>query len=276
MPITDRIGESKPESDCPGQELSCSFAAVWLPAARGDLVLQAAVPADPVQAQQRERQQRGDDHEELEDLVVDRGRQPAEGDVGQHDEGGEDQGHPERPAEQRDHDAAEQVEVDPGDEQLRHRERDRVDQVRAGAEAAPHELGDRAHLGAVVERHHDDAEEEHRRDRADPEVVHGRQADLGAGGGHAHDLDGPEVGRHEGQPGDPGRQRATREEEVDRVRDPPTGHQPDREDESEVDRDDQVVDEVRLDERVARQHGDARGAPSHAPGLSRDVTADPP
>ncbi|MPM77568.1 hypothetical protein SDC9_124574 [bioreactor metagenome] len=101
------------------------------------------------------------------------------------------------------HDAAQQVEVDAGDQQLGQRERQRVDQVCAGAEALAHELGDRPHLRAVVEGHHHDAQEQHRRDGADPEVVDGRQADLGPVGRHAHDLHRPQVGGDEGQAGHP-------------------------------------------------------------------------
>ena len=50
--------------------------------------------------------------------------------------GGDDQRHPQRPAEQRVHDRAEQVEVDAGDEQLGDGERDRVDQVGAWCRTA--------------------------------------------------------------------------------------------------------------------------------------------
>ena len=220
-----------------------------------------AVPAPHVlEAEQRERRQRGDDHEELEHLVVDRRRQPAEGDVGEHDRGGDDERDPQRPAEQRLDDRAEQEQVDARDEQLRDGERDRVHEVRGRAEPAEHELRHRAHLRAVVERHHHDAEEEHRRDGADPEVVHGGQPELGAVRRHAHDLDRAEVGRDEGQSGHPRRERAPGEEEVHRVRHLASGQDADAEHEGEVDDDDQVVDGVRVDDRVAREwcdHGTA-------------------
>ena len=211
MPMTDRTGESKPDSAWPGQELSCWLGGRDLGAGRraggrlGDPLGEAVPAADAVQAQQGQRQQPGDDHEELQHLVVDRGREPAEGDVGEHDRGRDEQRHPQRPAEQRLHDGAEQVEVDARDQQLREGEGDRVDQVGARPEPAEHELRDRAHLRAVVERHHHDAEEQHRRDRADPEVVDRRQPELGARGRHAHDLDRAEVGGDERQAGDPRR-----------------------------------------------------------------------
>ena len=132
MPTTDQKSESKPVRALPGQEFSCSAAggpAALSAAACGDLVVEPVPAADPVQPEQGERQQRRDDHEELQHLVVDRRAQPAEGDVGEHDRRGHDQRDPQRPAQQRVDDRAEQVEVDAGDQQLRHRERDRVDQV---------------------------------------------------------------------------------------------------------------------------------------------------
>ena len=213
MPTTDQKSESKPVRALPGQEFSCWSAGAMLECCSAAAVILSVSPPQPPTRCRPSRvsgSSERDDDEELQDLVVDRGRQAAEGDVGEHDRGRDDQGDPQRPAEQRVDDAAEQVEVDAGDQQLGDRERDRVDQVGAGAEPAAHELGNRPHLRAVVERHHHDAEEQHRRDRADPEVVHGREAELGAVRRHAHDLDGAEVGRDEGQAGDPGRQRAAR------------------------------------------------------------------
>ena len=147
---------------------------------------------------------------------------------------------------------AEQREVDARDQELRDGEADRVDEVGARAEPPEHELGDRAHLGAVVERHHHDAEEQHRRHRTDPEVVHGRQPDLRTVGRHAHDLDRTQVGRDEGQTGHPGRERSPGEEEVDRVGDRTPGHDTDAEHEGEVDGDEQVVEPRRIDQR---RHG---------------------
>ena len=256
MPTTDRSGESKPDSASPGQALSC-----WRRRGRlgrggralgggGDLVGEAVPAADAVQADQRQRQQRGDDDEELQHLVVDRSTQATERDVRQHDRAGHDQRDPDGPAEQGVHDAGEQGEVDARDEELGDGEADRVDQVGTGAEPLEHELGHRADLRAVVERHHHDAEEQHRRDRADPEVVERRQTDLRAVGRHAHDLDGTEVGGDERQARHPGRQRAARQEEVDRVRHRAARHHADAEDECEVDRDQQVVQPGRVDQGV--------------------------
>ena len=69
-----------------------------------------------LEADDRQRQQAGDDDEELQDLVVDRRGQPAERDVGEHDDRGDDDRTPSRPAEQRLDDQRQRVEVDAGDE----------------------------------------------------------------------------------------------------------------------------------------------------------------
>lgn len=151
-------------------------------------------------------------------------------------------------------------------------EGDGVDEVGPGAEAPEHELRDRPHLRAVVEGHHDDAEEEHRRDGSHPEVVDRRQAVLRAVGRHAHDLDGAEVGRDERQTRHPRRQRPAGQEEVDRVGDGASGGEPDAHDEREVQRDDEVVDDVGVDERFSSRQGyrcEGRWHQRHPPGRRR-------
>ena len=101
------------------------------------------------------------------------------------------------------------------DENTRHRrERDRVEAARLLVEPQLEVLGHRARPRAVVERHHEDADEDHRRDRADPVEVAGRDAVLGARGGHADHFLRAEVGREEREAGDPRGNRAAREEEV--------------------------------------------------------------
>ena len=68
----------------PGHEESCSGPA----RPGGDLVDQPGVAADLVQPDDGQRDEGGDDDEELQDLVVDRRREPAEGGVGEHDQRG--------------------------------------------------------------------------------------------------------------------------------------------------------------------------------------------
>ena len=218
-------------------------------------VLEAAPAADLVQSDDHERDESGDDHEELEHLVVDRAGQPAERDVGEDEGGGHDDRHPDRPADQRVDDESERVEVDAGDQDGSGREGHRVEQVRRRVEPPQQELRDAAHPRAVVERHHHDAEEHHRRHGADPVEVHGRDAVLRAVGGHAEDLDRAEVRRDEREAGHPRGQRPAGQQEVLAGRDRAPRHHADRDHEREVDREEGVVEEV----DVESQH---RGPPS--------------
>jgi len=213
----------------------------------GDLGLEPVPATHLVQADQGQRQQAGDDDEELQHLVVDGGREPAKGDIGEHDSRGDDQREPQRPAEQHIDDGGQQIQVDPGDEHLREGEADGVDQMGPGAESAAHELRDAAHLGAVVERHHHHTEEQHRRYCTNPEVVHGGHAVLGTVGRHPDDLDGTEVGRDKRQPGDPRRKGPAGKEEVDAGGHPSFGGDSDQQDKREVDGNHRVIDESRVE-----------------------------
>ena len=67
---------------------------------------------------------------------------------------------------------------------------------------------------------------------------------------HAHDLDGAQVGGDEGEAGDPGGQGATGEEELDGGGDAALGVPAHTEDEEEVQRDDRVVDPLRIEAEV--------------------------
>ena len=215
-----------------------------------DLLLQPVPAADVDQADDRQRQQRGDDHEELEHLVVDRRREAAEADVGGDDERRDDDADDDRPAEHQLEHQRQGVEVHAGDQDRRDRERDRVEDVRAVVEAQPQVLRHRADLRAVVERHHHEAEEDHRRDRADPVVVDRRDAVLGAVGPHAEHLDRAEVRRDEREAGDPRGQRAAREEVVEARPDVALRREADAEDDDEVRQQDRVVEPVRVEPHI--------------------------
>src|SRR4051812_4459705 len=143
-----------------------------------DRVGEAVPAAERLEADDRHRHDGDDDHEELEHLVVDRRRQAAERDVDEYDRGGDDDADEDRPAEHQLQHEGERVEVHAGDEDRRDGECDRVEQVRGLVEAPAQVLRDAAHLRAVVEGHHHEPEEDHRRDRADPVEVHARDAVL--------------------------------------------------------------------------------------------------
>ena len=154
----------------------------------GHRVLQPIPTTNAVQTNDGQRGECGDDDEELQHLVIDGGRKSAQGDIGQHDEAGHEERYPHLPAQQGFDDGGQQVQVHTGNQQLGHGEGNRIDQVRGVAKALAHELRHRAHLGAVVERHHHNAQKDHGRDGADPEVVHCLEAILHAIGGHTDDF----------------------------------------------------------------------------------------
>ena len=224
-------------------------------------LLHAAPAADVVQPDQREREQRGEDDEELQHLVVDRRGEAAERDVGEHDRGGDDDPEQDRPAQQQLEHERQRVQVHARDQHGGERERQRVEQVRRAVEAQAQVLRHAAHLRAVVERHHHDPEEDHRRDRADPVVVHGRVAELRAVGGHAEDLERAEVGRDEREAGDPGGQRAAREEVVEARLDVALGREADAEHGDEVEEQDQVVRDVGVQPQIFHRSSPLVGLP---------------
>jgi hypothetical protein len=211
-PVPEREHEAQPERDADpvGAQRVAGASGVGPGVQPGLAELAAAhrvgEPAESAhlhQSQDGDGHQAGKDHEELEYLVVDGRRQAADDDVGEHDERTNHNGRPQWPAEQRLRHERQRVQVDARDQHLRHGEAEGVQQVRRPVEAQPQVLRHAAHLRAVVERHHDDAEEHHRRHRADPVIVDGHRAVLRAVGRHADDLQGAQVGRYERQAGHP-------------------------------------------------------------------------
>jgi len=89
-------------------------------------------------------------------------------------------------------------------------ERERAGVPRAGLliEAEAEKFRDRARLGSVVERHHEDADKDHGWDSANPVEVAGDDAVFGPGSAHPDDFLGAEVRGDESQSADPRRQGA--------------------------------------------------------------------
>ena len=140
----------------------------------------------------------------------------------------------------------------------------RVDQVTGLVEPAPHELRHAVDPRRVVEGHHEDAEEHHRGNRADPVEVHRREAVLGSVRGHAQDLDGAQVGRDEREPRHPGRQGAPGEEEVLAGGDRSSCQDADADDEDEVDGEDDEVEGTEVQAQVVRRCKAVHGPPPRA------------
>ncbi len=216
----------------------------------GSVLLDALPAADVAQADPDQRSEAGDDQEELQDLVVDGAGEAAEEDVAEHDDGGEDDGdvedvlvgddaveEPEGLDQQR-----HRVHGDAGGEDGHDGEGEGVEGAGLLVEAHAQVFRHGAGLGAVVERHHEDADEDHGRDGADPVEVAGDDAVLGAGGAHADDFLRAEVGGDEGQAADPGGDRAAGEEEVVAGAHVALEREADAEHEDEVDQHDEPVD----------------------------------
>ena len=134
------------------------------------------------------------------------------------------------------------VHGDAGGEDGHDGEGDGVEGAGLLVEAHAEVLGHAAGLGAVVEGHHEDADEDHGGDGADPVEVAGDDAVLGAGGGHADDLLRAEVGGDEGEAADPGGDGAAGEEEVVRGAHVALEGEADAKDKGEVDQHDEPVD----------------------------------
>ena len=73
--------------------------------------------------------------------------------------------------------------------------------------------GTEMRLRDIVERHHDDAEEKHRGDGADPIPMRGKDAVLVGGPGPAHQFQRAKIRGDEAKARDPRRHLATREKE---------------------------------------------------------------
>ena len=206
--------------------------------------------ADVAEADPNERKEAGDDKEELQDLVIDGAGEAAQEYVTEDDQRGEDDGDVEDVAVG--HEAVKEAEGldkqghgvhgDAGREDGHDGEGDGVEGAGLLVEAHAEVLGDGAGFGPVVEGHHEDADEDHGGDGADPVELAGHDAVLGPGGGHADDLLRAEVGGEEGEAADPGGDGAAGEEEVVRGAHVALEGEADAEHKTEVDQHDEPVD----------------------------------
>jgi hypothetical protein len=242
--------------------------------ASGYLVDQPRPTTVRVQADDDQRDQPGKDHEELQHLVVDRRGEPTSGDVRENEGSSNDDREPDGPPQQCLDDDREGVKVDARDQNSRDGKASCVELVGRRVEALEHVLRDAAHLRAVVERHHHDTEEDHRRHGADPVEVRRRDAVLRAVRGHAKDLESSEVRRDEGEASHPGRQRTPGEEEVQAALDAAPGREPDAEDDHEIDQQDGVVQPVHVQAQAAT-HDHLAGSPKYDETCSRSRWSKP-
>ncbi len=243
-------GETDP-LDAEGVGVGVGHAAPGVRHGGGEGLLDSLPSAYVAQADPDERGEAGDDEEELQDLVIDGAGEAAEEDVAEDDD---------RREEDRDvedvgvgDDAVEEAERldeqrhrvhrDAGGEHGHEGEGEGVDGAGLLVEAHAEVLGHGARLRAVVERHHEDADEDHGGDGADPVEVAGDDAVLGARGAHADDLLRSEVGGDKGEAADPGGDGASGEEEVVGGAHVALEGEADAQNEDEIDQHDQPVDD---------------------------------
>ena len=194
----------------------------------------------------------GHDQEELQDLIINSAGEAAHIGVNEYD--GRDGQHrrAEIPTQHQVQQQAHGVHGDAGGEDGHHGEGEGVEAAGLLIEAQLEVFGDGTGLAAVIKRHHEDAHEEHGGNGADPIEVGRHDAILGAGSRHADEFLRAEIGRDEGEAGDPDRDGAPGEQKVATGRDFLTQHPTDADHKGEVRGQYDVVDgsEVHRDFRL--------------------------
>ena len=243
-------GETDP-FDAEGVGRGVGHAAPGVGHGGGEGVLDSLPAAYVAKTDPNERGEAGDDKEELQYFVIDGAGETAEEDVAEYDDGRENDGDVEDVLVR--NDAVEEAEGldeerhgvhgDAGREHGHDGEGEGVDGAGLLVEAEAEELWDGTGLGSVVERHHEDADEDHGWDGSDPIELAGDDAVFGSGGAHADDFLGSEVGGDEGEAADPGGDGASSEEEIVGGAHVALEGEADAEDEDEVDQHDEPVDD---------------------------------
>ena len=159
-------------------------------------------------------QESDDNQKELKELVVNGGREPSPENKDQHHPAGQQHAGGERPAQHAAENHGKSKHVDSRHQHGDDGEAESIEDVGAMVIAHAQILRNAAHAVRVVVADHEQAQENHGRDGADPVPVIRPHAILCAVGGMAHHLQRPQVRRHEGDAGDPVREGAVRQEEI--------------------------------------------------------------
>src|SRR5450432_36072 len=154
------------------------------------------------------------DEDKLQDLIKDCREQAAQSDIYGHGDRRRPDAEPDVPAEHYFHDERHGVHVDAAHEHGHGAEADGGEGAGGFAESQFEIAGNGVGFGNVIERDHHDAEEEHRRDGADPIPVSREDAVLISGAGPAHEFERAEVSGKEAESGDPRGHLAAGQEEV--------------------------------------------------------------
>ena len=135
--------------------------------------------------QNRQRRESGHDQEKLQNLVIDRAGQAAQVGIGKHDGRRRQHAHVEVPTEHQVQQQSQGVHGNARRENRHHREGEGIKPARLFVEAHLQVFGNGAGLAAVIERHHENAHEQHGGDGSEPIEMGGHDAVLGARSGHA-------------------------------------------------------------------------------------------
>ncbi len=163
-------------------------------------------PATGLDQPQDGNQQRAQPNkEELEHLVEDRREQASQGHVDPHGERRHPDAEVDVPAQHHLHDQRHRVHVDPRHEQGHEGKHHRGEAAGGLSVAELQVTGNGVGLGNVIERHHDEPEEQDGRDRADPVPMRRQDAVLIGGSRPAHQFQGAKVSGNKAEARHPGR-----------------------------------------------------------------------
>lgn len=123
-----------------------------------------------------------------------------------------------------------------------HGEGDGVESAGLFVEAKFQVFGHRSSFRAVIERHHEDADEDHGRHGAEPIELAGHHAVLGAAGAHADDFVRSKIGGNECQRRDPRGDGTARQEEIGAGFRVSLKREPDAQDEHDIHRQHDIID----------------------------------
>jgi hypothetical protein len=166
------------------------------------------------QAQNRDDETAQPDQEKLQNLVENRGSQPAGHDVKRHSERGDPDREMDVPAQDDLHDDGHRVHVDAAHQDGHHREGDSGERTGLFSVAQFQVAGDRVRAADVVKRQHYQGKEKNGRDGRDPIGVSDQDAVLVGGRRVAHGFQRAEVGGNETEARDPRGHLAASHEEV--------------------------------------------------------------
>ena len=162
-----------------------------------DLALEAADAAGLNQAEDGHQECAAPDEDELQNLVEDGRAQAAEAYVDGNCDGRNEDAEADIPTQNDLHDHGHGEHVDAAHEDHFDGEGEGGHAACRAAEAEVEIPGDRVRFAHVIEGHHDQSEEDHGGNGADPIPVSGEDAVLVGGAGPAHQLKRAEVGRDE-------------------------------------------------------------------------------